>query len=487
MKIKKNLEENIKNIDKVLGIEESFDIILREINIGNKKAALLFVDGFAKDGIMLKILQGLIPKLKRQDIVPNTIEKLVKENIAYIEVETVETIEEVIDNVLAGPIVLLLDGETKAIIIDAREYPVRSPEEPDIERVTRGSRDGMVETIVFNTALIRRRIRDPKLRNEIFKVGDRSKTDVVVSYIKDIANPDLVNLVKEKIKNVKTDSLIMGEKTLEEFIVGNNWNPLPKVRYTERPDVVAAHLLEGHIAVIVDTTPSVIILPATLFHFTQHAEDYFQNPLVGTYLRWIRFFAMLISFILPPLWLTLVYYKTQLPPWLEFLGPKQSGNIPLFIQFIVLEIGIDLIRTALIHTPNALATSLGLLGAILLGEFAVKVGLFCPEAILYMAVTAIGSFATPSIEFALALRLFRFLILILTALFKLPGFLSGILISFFVMVTTKSFGNIPYLWPLIPFNLKALLTIIFRKPIPEVSQRPEILKPLDQDEPQKKD
>lgn len=479
--INTNLQDNLNILEEQLGIEESFDVVLRKINIGGKRTAIIFIDGFVKDVVMLRILESLM-KLKREDVVPNTIKKLMEHQIGYIEVEEVSSLEEVVDSVLQGPIILLIDGEAKAIKIDAREYPVRGPEEPDTERVTRGARDGLVETIVFNTALIRRRIRDPKLRNEIFSVGTRSKTDVVVSYIKDIANDDLVTSIKAKIQNVKADALTMGEKSLIEYLVENNWNPLPKVKFTERPDVAAAHLLEGHIIVMVDTSPSVMILPATMFHFTQHAEDYYQNPVIGTYMRWIRFLALILAFILTPLWMTLVQYHYALPSWLNFIGPKQSGTIPILIQFIILELGIDLIRTALIHTPNALATSLGLLGAIMLGDFAVQVGLFSPEAILYMAVAVIGYFAIPNIEFAFAVRLFRFFILILTGIFKIWGLLSGIFITFLIFALSKSIGGIPYMWPLIPFDSKALISILLRKPIPEVGKRPAALKTKDSDQ-----
>ncbi|RKL64297.1 spore germination protein [Thermoanaerobacteraceae bacterium SP2] len=470
MDISKNLKENLNFLSEKLGVGESFDVISRPLKVAEKNAFLLFIDGLVKDQVMLRILDSLM-KLKRKDLKIDDIESLIKTSIGYIEVESVSTLEEVVDNVLAGPLALLIDGENEAIIIDAREYPVRNPEEPDLERVTRGPRDGLVETVVFNTALVRRRLRDPSLRNEILKVGLRTKTDIVVSYIKDKCDPSLVENIKTKIKSIKTDDLVMAEKSLEEFILGKNWNPLPRARFTERPDVVAAHLLEGYVAVMVDTSPSVMILPANLFNFIQHAEDYYQNPLVGTYLRWVRTLGILLSLILPPLWLVLVLNKTMLPSWLEFIGPKKAAAIPLFIQFLLLEIGLDLIRIALIHTPNALATSLGLLGAIMLGQFAVEIGLFSPETILYVAITAIGTFATPSIEFSLAVRLFRLMILILTGLFSLPGFLVGIIITLSIFISTKSINNDSYLWPLFPLDFKALSTVILRKPIPEVRSK----------------
>ncbi|MTI70927.1 MAG: spore germination protein [Firmicutes bacterium] len=469
-----------KGLSQKIGVNESFDVVKRDILIGGKEASLIFIDGFMKDEAMLWIL-SILQETRKEEIVPNTLSKLISSKINYVECEISDKIEEMEYMILSGASVLILSDTNEGIIIDTRTYPARGPEEPDLERVTRGSRDGFVETVIFNTALIRRRIRDPNLRFEIKKVGRRSQSDVVIGYIKDITNEDLIKSIKDKLDNVKTDSLVMAEKSLEEFILGRSWNPFPQAKFTERPDVAAAHLLEGHVIVMVDTTPSVMILPVTLFHFTQHAEDYYQNPTIGTYLRWVRFLAISFSYILPALWLLLVMNKGILPDSIKFLGPKEPGQVPLLLQFIILELGLDMLRIASIHTPNALTTSLGIIGALLLGDFAVKVGWFTPETVLYGAIAGIGMFATPSIEFALALRLFRLIQLILTGLFNIYGFVIGLLFLSITLLRTKSFGGIDYLWPLIPFNKRALSTIFFRKPIPEVRLRPEILRTKDSD------
>ncbi|KYH30381.1 MULTISPECIES: spore germination protein [Clostridium] len=469
--ISNKLDENKKLLKSRLPIDKSFDMIGREIKIGDREAFFVMLDGFAKDDIMLWIIERL-QAITPFEISMNTISKLLKEKIAYIEVDTFKEIEKMEQMVLAGAIGLIIDGEEEGIILDAREYPVRGPEEPDLEKVTRGSRDGLVETIIFNTALIRRRIRDTKLVFELNTVGKRSKTDVVIGYIEDLADEKLVQEIKDRIKEIDVGALVMAEKTLEELLIKKKWyNPLPLARFTERPDVVAAHLMEGHIAIIVDTSPSVMILPATLFHFTQHAEDYYQTPITGTYIRWIRFLGMFSAFLLLPLWLLLVYNKEALPQSLQFLGPKEMGNIPLFIQFILLEFGLDLLRVSSIHTPSALSTSLGIIGGLILSEFAVKIGLFVPEAVVYMALAGIGTFATASVEFAMAIRIFRLFILILTGLFKNIGFAVGILVVFIIAFNTKSFKNSKrYTWPLIPFDWKALSHILFRTPIPKLGK-----------------
>lgn len=478
--LSKDLADTLRKLDERLVFKKNFDLILREIEVGGRKAALLFVDAFVKDEPLTLILKELV-RLEAAEITLNTFKKLFYRYVTFGEVKTIGTIEEVIDTALSGPTVFLVDGEAQAIVIDLRIYPARMPDEPDLEKVTRGSRDGFTETLVHNTALIRRRIRDPRLRIEHLTAGARSKTDIALVYIEDIANPDLVDSVREKINKIKIDGLPMAEKSVEELITpGTYWNPFPRVRYTERPDVAAAHLLDGHVLVLVDTSPSVMILPTTYFHHLQHAEEFRQSPTVGVYLRWVRFAGVFVSVFLTPLWLLVSLEPGLLPPELKFIGPKKIGAVPLFIQFLIAEVAIDMIRMATIHTPSPIATSTGIIAAVLLGDLATRVGLFGPEVILYTATAAIGTFLTPSFELAQANRLTRLFLLILTGLLRLPGFIVGVVTAFSFLLLTRSFG-VPYLWPLIPFNLKAWGSVIVRPPVAVQRSRPSILKPIDPD------
>lgn len=475
--VSKKYDENLKTLKEQLGIGKSYDIALREFRIGGKKAALIFVDGLINDIPIVEIMQNFAC-LSREEIVPDTLQKLVSRYVTYVKALPTDKLEDVISKILAGFLGLVVDGMPEIILIEARKYPARGPEEPDIERVVRGSRDGFTETILFNTALIRRRLRDPRLRTELLTAGTRSKTDICVAYIQDVANPELLQTIKDRIKDIAIDGLPMAEKSVEEFITTGNWNPLPQVRYTERPDVAAVHLLEGHILVIVDTSPSVIIAPATYFHHLQHAEEYRQNAAVGAWLRWVRFIGVMASIFLLPLWYLLATNPDVVPEALKFLGPSKQVKVPLIWQFIVAEIGLDLLRMSAIHTPTPLATALGLIAAFMLGDVAISVGLFNQEVILYLAIAAIGTFATPSYELGMANRLFRLILLLLVGLLGLPGFLAGVAAIFVLLAVTRPFG-IPYLWPLIPFNAKALKAILVRSPVPVHNSRPSILKPLD--------
>ncbi|WP_418794554.1 spore germination protein, partial [Paenibacillus phytohabitans] len=283
-----SLEENRAYLKEALGVDKSFDVIQLDVEYAGKDMSMFLIDGLIKDD-MLHLLQKFLAKQDENTLKIDGLEKLLKTYIPYVEVESVDDLDKVVDMVLAGPTALVIDGLEKVIVIDARTYPVRGPEEPDTERVVRGSRDGYVETVVFNTALTRRRIRDKSLRMEYMQVGRRSKTDIVVSYIEDIADPDHVKEVKDAISKIDTDGLPMGEKTIEEYISGRHYNPYPVVRYTERPDTAAAHLFEGHIIIMVDGSPSVLITPTTFWHHMQHAEEYRNSPVTGLYLRLVRY------------------------------------------------------------------------------------------------------------------------------------------------------------------------------------------------------
>lgn len=474
-----NFDDNIEYMKKQLGVGESFDSIHLDLHYAGRDMGMFLIDGFAKDEIIHYIMK-LLADLEPEQLGTEPLMNLMRTYLPYMEISTEDDLDKTVFWVLSGGSALVVDGIDKVIIIDARTYPARSPSEPDLERVSRGSRDGFVETIVFNTALTRRRVRDPSLRMEYMSIGRRSQTDIVVSYIKDIADPGTVKQIKSSLKKIDTDGLPMGEKTLEEFLCGRSWNPYPTVRYTERPDTAAIHLYEGHVLLMVDGSPSVMITPATFWHHMEHAEEYRQRPVTGAYFRLVRFFAVFMSLFLTPLWFLFVENQHLMPAWLSFLGPKESIVIPLLLQLLIAEVGMDMLRMATIHTPTSMATALGLVSAIIIGEMAVQVGFFTREVIIYVAIVAIGTYATPSYEFALANRLYRLVLLLATAAFGLIGFVVGIALWILVLARLKSF-NVPYLWPFIPFSYRSMRGILLRAPIPLKNRRPTVLHTQDPD------
>ncbi|ASK63195.1 spore germination protein [Virgibacillus phasianinus] len=472
-------QENVDYLHKHLGVDESFDVIHLNLEYMGRKMSLFLIDGFAKDEI-LHFIMKFFAKLEPKDLEPDPLKKLLKTYIPYIELGHNQDLNKTIDLVLGGPIALVVEGIDEIIMIDARTYPVRQPAEPDLERVVRGSRDGYVETIVFNTALTRRRVRDKTLRMEYLQVGRRSKTDIALCYIADIADAKRVEKMKKDLERIDTDGLPMAEKTIEEYLSGRHWNPYPTVRYTERPDTAAAHLFEGHVLIIIDGSPSVMITPATYWHHLQHAEEYRQKPVIGAYLRMVRFIAVMASMFLLPLYFLFSSDPTLLPASADFIGPAKEGTIPLILQFLIAEIGVDMLRMAALHTPSSLVTALGLVAAVLMGQVAVEVGVFSNEVVLYIAIAAIGTYATPSYELSLANRLVRIFLLVVTSIFGVAGYVVGITAWLLYIVRIKSY-EIAYVWPFLPFSYRAFRDIFLRSPIPLKNRRPTFLDPQDPD------
>jgi len=469
------LPENESFFKKHIGLGESFDLGVRKFTIIGKQFHLYYVNGLCDSQYIIEILKQLT-EINDHEQEGFKVKEIVENRLIHQQVSTVKTLDEAVDQLLSGLIIIIVEGSDFGFVVDVRSYPGRQPEEPDTEKVVRGARDGFVENIIVNTALIRRRIRDERLRYEILKVGERSKTDICLAYVEDVADPNLVEVIKKELNTIKIDGLTMADKTVEEFLVKQGYNPFPLVRYTERADVAANHLLEGHVIVMVDTSPSVIITPTTFFHHVQHAEEYRQAPAVGTFLRWVRFLGIASSIFLLPLWFLFVLEPSLLPENLAYIGPNEQKNIPLVVQLFLADIGIEFLRMASIHTPTALSVAMGLIAAALIGQIAIDVGLFVPEVILYVSVAAIGTFTTPSYELSIANKMVRLFLLILVAIFHVPGFVIGSTLYFILLASIKSL-NTPYLWPFIPFNPTALWQIIVRTSVPGANLRPSIVHP----------
>ncbi|TQR46922.1 spore germination protein [Paenibacillus popilliae] len=470
--VSKKLDETKRTLQQVVGLGESFDIVLREMVFGERRVGLFYVNGFAKEEVMTLILSRM-SYLNKEEMTPNVLKSLFERYIPHVQVERENKLSSVINKVLAGSSAFFIDHESSAIIVDCKSFPVRGLEEPSLERVVRGARDGFGETLLTNVTLVRRRLRDPGLMYEMVQVGRRTRTDVCIAYIDDIADKRQVESVRNKIKAVNVDGLPLADKQLEEAIINKAWNPYPLVRYSERPDVVASHLMDGSIVLFVDTSPSVIILPTTFFDLCQHAEENRQTAFMGTYLRSVRFIGIFASLFILPLWLLLVIEPGLKPAALQIIGPQETGKIPLIFQFLIAELGVDLMRMAAVHTPSPLAIALGLLAAILVGDIAVKTGVFVNEVILYMAVAAVGMFATPSYELALANRIVRLVLLVSVALFRVPGLVIGTTVWLLWLTLHRSY-NASYLWPFIPFNAKAMYNIIVRQPFLLIKTRPSL-------------
>lgn len=479
VQIFEDLEKVEKYMKDRVGLGTSFDLGVRKIKVMRKQVHLYYVNGLCDSVLIAELLEQLLflNDTDRKSQASNIFD-IVENQLVHQSVQPIEKMDELVDQVLSGLIAIVVEGYNHGLVVDVRSYPGRMPQEPDTEKVVRGSRDGFVENIIVNTAITRRRIRDERLRFEIMRVGERSKTDIAVGYIDGIADPDLVEIVKKELQNIKADGLTMADKTIEEFLLKQSYNPYPLVRYTERADVAATHLLEGHVIIYVDTSPSVIITPATFFHHLQHAEEYRQAPMIGTFVRWVRFIGVFASIFFLPLWFLVVLEPSLLPERIAFIGPNETTNIPIVVQIFIADLGLEFLRIAAIHTPTPLSTAMGLIAAVLIGQIAIDVGLFVPEVILYVSVAAIGNFATPSYELGIANKIVRLILLIVVAIFHTPGFLIGMMLYLLFLIRTRTL-NVPYLWPFIPFYPKAFAQILVRRTVPGNKIRPSHLHPQD--------
>ena len=452
---------NVALMDRILRVHESFDLIRKDLAIGQARVTLYYIDGLIKDGVMQKLMTHFLTLQK----FPASAQDFVESSLPYVEADVTSSVDTLVQMLLSGAAILLAStfgGE--AIVVDARTYPARDTAEPEGDKVMRGARDGFVETLIFNTALIRRRIRDPRLSMSYLTVGKSSRTDVVVCYMEGRADPDLVARVKEKLSAIETDALTMGHESLAEVLIKKRWyNPFPKIRYTERPDTAAAQLLEGSVLVRCDTSPEVMILPTSIFDFMQETNDFYFPPLTGTYVRLVRHMVFWLTLFLTPTWYLLVRNPTYLPDWLSFVIPTEVGRIPIVAQLLLTEFIIDGLRMASLNTPNMLSNSLSVVGGLILGDFAVSIGWLIPEVILYMAFVAIANFTQRSYELGYAFKFMRIGLLVLTALFNFWGFGAGVIAIVVLLLTNVTVtGKRHYLYPLIPFDGRALKSLLFR-------------------------
>ncbi len=490
-----DLQKNVSYLNRLLGVGQgpghSWDIMAKPFTFGGLQMMSYVLNGYFLTMNVVLVLDDVEKQIQAfltaHEGRSYTLQELVNHlntRINFVQVQPVTTMQDAVRFILSGPLVTFIEGLDQALLIDTRIYPMRSISEPEVERVIRGPRDGFVETMLMNVALVRRRLRDPAMRTELMQIGNRSKTDVTLMYLEGVAEPGLINEIRQRLQSIRVDAISMAEQSVTDLIGDVKWNPYPIVRYTERPDIVSRALLEGHVVIVVDTTPEVIIAPITLFQLMQSAVEYHSYPLVGTYMRWVVIVSSLLSVFLPGLFLLINFHPNALPKELSFFRADFTDPMPLWLELVVAEISLDVLRLAVVNTPLTLASMVSIVSAIIFGQFATKAHLLQPEVLLYMAFVLVMQFAQPSYELATAHQMSRLWILACTQIaFIVPGvpawvgfiFASAVWIVF--LATRRSFG-IPYLWPLVPFRWRGGMSdILFRKPAAEKTEGPKILHP----------
>lgn len=483
--LSKSLQENIVTAKSLLPIGKSFDIVTRDLVLGDTNAYFIGVNGLIQSDVLQLIFSDLQnPEYTRNSSIEDIV-SFMASKIGFAQVQLCKNWGDITKQILSGPVVLLVEGFDQAIVIDARTYPVRSMEEPDVEHVTKGARDGFVETLLYNTNLIRRRIRSASLVFEICSVGTDSKTDVAIAYVDGLADKKLLKEIRTAISDLKVSSLTMGDKSLEELLVKKHWfHPLPSTHSTGRPDVACSYLTEGHVLIIVDNSPFVLILPSNIFQFTQNPDDYYASPLVGNHFRFIRFICLMISLLLMPVYFLIAGHFPDFAMEFHLLSEPLS-KLELFIYILVVEFALDLFKYSSVHSPGRVSGSLSLIGGLIIGDIAIDLNWASTEVLFYAAVTLLANLAITSIEFADGIRIYRlFLIFVIGSggllgdwliqthriMHSFGSFIGvmacafGLLLVLLSVATTPTFGKVSYLWPLIPFNRKALATLLFRYP-----------------------
>ena len=468
-------ENNVSSVSEKLRPQDNYDIIAKQIEIGSKKATLFCITGFIKDEMFDMTMQYLTKITKGEMDKAIDADSFLRHFTTYVSSVAEEDSDIFITAILSGAIGILIEGYRKGIIIDCRSYPARNVQEPESDKVLRGSHEGFVESIIVNTALIRKKVRSADLTMERTTVGSESKTDVVLCYMANRVNKKHLKILRKKLSEIRVKALPMSHESLRECLIPEQvWNPFPKIRYTERPDAAAACVYDGNIIIITDGSPTVMITPTGIFDFIQDINDYYFSPVIGSMLRFLRVAVFTASLLFIPLWyLFVILYKENLPDALMFMAIEEEYTVPVIVQLFIVEFVIDALRLASLNTPSALSNSFSVVAALVLGEFAVKSGWFVSEVVLFMAFVTISNFVQPSYELGYSVKMFRILILFLTALLQGWGLIIGTAITLLVISFTKTIFGFTYLYPLIPFDSDALKKLVLRRSINFKERNPQ--------------
>lgn len=488
-KLSKEINDNIQKFKDIF--KDADDVVFRNIQLGkkNKKdACLIFIDGLV-DKIVISdyAIEVLFEEteLDQADLSSykdSLLEKISKEYIAVHDVKMESSFEKLVDMILSGETALLIDGADTALLLSTRGWPTRSVQEPQTETVVRGPRDGFVETLRFNTALIRRHIKDPNLKVKTMQVGRRSKTNIAVMYIQDIANETIVNEVINRIKKIDIDAL-SGSSNLESLIEDYYLSPFPQIENTERPDSAAASLYEGRVVIIVDNTPFVLIVPATIGTLFQSTEDYYGRWIIGTLVRFVRILSAILTAISPALYISFTAYHPGLMPTaftMYLAASRVNVPFPAVVEAFLMETTIEILRESGTRIAGPIGTTIGIVGGIIIGQAAVEAGIVSPLKIIIAAITTISFFAIPSLELASSLRVIRFILMFLAAILGLYGVMLGIIILMVHLAKLESF-TVPFSAPYSGLGLKEgdLKDTLVKVPIRHMKYRPKFTFPKD--------
>lgn len=468
-----SLQQNLDHLHLLL--ERCSDIVFKEFTFGPKRETrglMIFFDGLVdRKEVEVHLLKALMlelnmvddddPSWKNTDLL-----KLLQDSIVSMaDVKLVDTQQDLIHHLSSGDTILLVDGYSQALVAGTRSWQTRSIQTPENEVVVRGPKEGFTETLRFNTALLRRRIKSSNFKIESFVLGRLTKTDVVLCYIEGIAPPDLVNEVKNRLSRIDIDG-ILDSGYLEEFLEDNHYTIFSQIEYTEKPDRVCGHLLEGQVGIIVDGSPIALIAPTSFPRFLIASEDYYERYIFSSLLRIMRAAAFIVALLLPSLFVAAITYHPEMIPsplYVTIASAREGVPFPAFVEALILEITFEMLREAGIRLPRAIGPAISIVGALIIGDAAVKAGLVSTPMVVVIAFTGIASFINPSYNAGIVIRVARFGFLIAAGILGLFGIMITLLIMLIHMTSLNSFG-MPYMSPVAPFNLGQMSDIIVRRP-----------------------
>ncbi|WP_075617741.1 spore germination protein [Paenisporosarcina indica] len=479
-----NLQENIHKIKSLLG--KSSDIIFREIRIGKEgsiSAGIIYTDGLTDTPSLQNfILETLMIDTKMVEIQrkinpdKNLITILKDYAMTVGEIKEMTDFDLLLTGLLSGDTIILIDGYDQSLMISNKHWVERGVTEPSSQTVVRGPREGFSENVRVNTALIRRKIKDPNLWLESKVIGERTKTNVAVMYINGIANDKIVKEVNLRLDNITIDG-ILESGNIEELIQDAPFSPFPTVYNSERPDIVAAALLEGRIAILVDGTPFVLVVPALFIQFFQSSEDYYQRADIASLVRLLRFFSFAIALLAPALFVAITtYHQAMLPPALliSLAAQREGAPFPAFFEAVIMEITFEILREAGIRMPRSIGSAMSIVGAFVVGTAAVEAGIISAAMVIVVSITAISSFVSPTYDIAIAVRMLRFGFMAIAASFGLYGITIGLIALILHLCSLRSFG-VPYMSPLAPFNISDQKDTFIRLPEWKMFSRPRLI------------
>lgn len=468
-RLSSSLQHNLTLFDHQLGKNDDF--VVRQFRVKNgRDAAILFIDGMVDRNIISDFIIRYTTDADIADGEP-----------AVNQLESTDKLRQAIRNILSGNSVLIIDGQPKAYLSNTRGWDRRGVEEPKTESVVRGPRDGFSETLAVNSALIRARLKDPNLRLKHFVIGQRTQTDIYVMFLEGVAHPPIVQEVFQRLERINQDG-ILESGYIEQAIQDRHWSPFPQLQNTERPDKVVANLLEGKVAILVDGTPFVLIAPAIFGQFYQSPEDYYERFYIASFIRMIRATSMIIALLLPSLYIAFSSFHPEMIPSrlvIAMAAGRSTVPFPSVVEALMMEVAIEILREASVRLPGPIGPTIGIVGALVVGEAAVSAGLVSPIMVIIVALTTIGSFATPSYSAAIAIRMLRFPLMLLAGMFGLYGIMLFLIVILVHLASLKSFG-VPYMSPISPVNLPGMRDYIVRTALMSMKRRPTMFHPHDE-------